>query len=50
MKRFLIVLCMVTLLTSCGHKQKSCDSTCKDSTKTECVKTDSTKVDSTVVK
>jgi len=58
MKKLLIVLSVVVLLSSCGQNQKSCESTCKDSTKVECVVdslnteciNDTVKVDSTVVK
>lgn len=37
MKKLLIVLSLVVLLSSCGQNEKSCESTCNDSTNIECV-------------
>lgn len=49
MKKLLMVLWVVILLSSCGQNQKTNESTCNDSTKVECV-VDTVKVDSTIVK
>lgn len=58
MKKLLMVLSVVILLSSCGQNQKTNESTCNDSTKVECVVdstkvecvVDTVKVDSTIVK